>query len=333
MDGMYWQNVKRQHMHPKARFTDLGGGTRDITQAELDHIVKNLVAQRRRPASTTPATHASFSTGTERAEWPFELVIVPLSIKLSLNEVGVLRLTRAVLDNVTDEYARWMSMILLSEALTHRGIYFYGSNRQPRVGNPPPTWKRKPMDSLRETQSFADCYVRFLPDLLRHFTIPSAIAYCRGMTSTNMVRVFRNLAKFQFDPIKDAALDLMCAKHNQLLAQPSHLRAVGLRSYAGFLRKLCQRFKHTIHVEEIRRRVGANQMRRIMLVARGIAPVLVMDEDFRMKVTIKLVSHYPGTRNLAERILVGVAKRENPPPPPPPAQPVLLNLDGVDSDD
>ena len=156
-------------------------------------------------------------------------------------------------------------------------------------------------------------------DMLEHMSIPEAVRFCRGLTAHTIYRVFTRKGEHGLvppKPVKDAILDLLCAPKMPPSKQVPRRRANArdyafheTRGYTGFLRKYCKRHKISVHIDEVRRRVGQTQHRRMMVIARALGPVLMLDEAFRMRVTIKLISKFPGTRRMAEKILVAESRQ------------------------
>ena len=269
----------------------VGSGKRSLTEGEIRHIVKTLIVKR----------NPQRGPGTR---WPFEAVVVPFAFKLNLDGRSVLRLTRAVLDTLEpdDWFERYTCMEAFGDALTV-GIKFL----------------MKEPGTLTLQSKIKRGYAHFKIDMLEHMSIPEAVRFCRGLTAHTIYRVFTRKGEHGLvppKPVKDAILDLLCAPKMPPSKQVPRRRANArdyafheTRGYTGFLRKYCKRHKISVHIDEVRRRVGQTQHRRMMTIARALGPVLMLDEAFRMRVTIKLISKFPGTRRMAEKILVAESRQ------------------------
>ena len=268
----------------------VGSGKRSLTRGEIRHIVETLIVNRN-------PTHGP---GTR---WPFEAVIVPVACTLRLDGRSALRLTRAVLDALEPD-ERHTCMEAFGDALTV-GIKFL--------------MKSEAVSSVLVTGTNTRAYTNYKMDILEYMSIPEAVRFCRGLTAHVIYRVFTRKGEHGLvppKPVKEAILDLLCAPKPPLPKQVPRRRANArdfafheTRGYTGFLRKYCKRHKMSIHIDEVRCRVGQTQHRRMMVIARALGPVLMLDEAFRMRVTIKLISKFPGTRRMAEKILVAESRQ------------------------
>ena len=220
--------------------------------------------------------------------WPWEYITLPMAHHLKLTNRATLELARLVIQTAQHDSANWpvveSSLNMLGQIIT-KGAKFRVSDSLVFQGR-------------KTNRTVAVVQLSLRPS----FSIPEALVYCRGLRAKVIYRILAHDVKSNFELLRDALLDILCAPRPPV-------EGMTLRTYACILRRLCRRHRRLIPFEELRRRIGAKRIRKQMLTALALGPWVELDEYFRQYVTIKLVAKSPNTRRMATTILASEVRR------------------------